>query len=105
MLPLDNPEVVAMLRARVAAQVARERAWLNGAGLFVAFGLATVICLALRLPLVDPDLKFGQYGSFLVSIGLPITVVWWLATWRVFKAPSDTESVGELIRRLRVDRF
>ena len=103
MLPLDNPEVVMMARKRVAAQMARKRTQLAAVGLVVGFGVSAVICLALGLPLVDAGLKFGQYGSYLVSIGLVLTVVWWFITWRLLTSPSDTAPVGELLRRLRIE--
>lgn len=93
-----------MVRARVASQLARKRAWLSGAGIVVCFAVAAAVCVAFRLPLIDPNLKFGQYGSWLVSIGLPLTAVWWFATWRLFRAPTDSEPMDRLLARLRLER-
>lgn len=105
LLPLDNAEVVAMLRQRAGNTVARKRAWLTGVGVVVSAALAVVVCMVFGLELFPKKAYFGETNSWFLGLTFSFSIVWFFATMRVFDAPADDEPLGQLLRRFSLRRL
>jgi hypothetical protein len=104
LLPLDDVEVVAMLREQLAKRSGRKRARLTGVGVVVSLVVSAAICLAFGLEFFEMSAG-PRANSWLLGLSLPIFFLWMTATWRFFAAPADDAPVSTLLKRLSIERI
>ena len=100
-LPIDNPEVIAMLRGHLTERAARRRsrAWIGL--LALSAGLSAGICYLLGLKFFDEPGNVANHSSYFIGIGLALFVVLQLAGRRWLAAPRQDETAAQLLSRLR----
>jgi hypothetical protein len=99
-LPLSNPEVVDMLRARAAAVRRRRSAWKIGGAVAAGILVALAICVPLGWQIL-PDAHTGILRSdspFTTLAFLFVVVLIGVVTLTEKKAPTDTAGLLDWLR-------